>query len=49
VDFFLHFAAFTDYYTYDGSLTTPPLVEIVKWIVLKETIEVSPAQVSLSP
>ncbi|KAJ7387921.1 Phospholipase A2 crotoxin acid subunit CA [Desmophyllum pertusum] len=34
----------TDYYTYDGSLTTPPLAECVKWIVFKEPIEVSTAQ-----
>lgn len=35
-----------DYWTYDGSLTTPPLLESVTWIVLKEPISVSPAQVS---
>ena len=35
-----------DYYTYDGSLTTPPLAECVKWIVFKEQVEVSAAQVS---
>nr|ACJ64663.1 hypothetical protein A030-E11 [Acropora millepora] len=34
----------TDYYTYDGSLTTPPLLECVKWIVFKEPLEVSAAQ-----
>ncbi|XP_046884106.1 carbonic anhydrase [Hypomesus transpacificus] len=33
-----------DYWTYDGSLTTPPLLESVTWIVLKEPISVSPAQ-----
>ncbi|KAF6720264.1 Carbonic anhydrase [Oryzias melastigma] len=33
-----------DYWTYDGSLTTPPLLESVTWIVLKEQISVSPAQ-----
>lgn len=37
-----------DYWTYDGSLTTPPLLESVTWIVLKEPISVSPAQVPLS-
>ena len=47
--FFLHFSALTDYYTYDGSLTTPPLAECVKWIVFKEPVEVSAAQVSFSP
>jgi len=33
-----------DYWTYDGSLTTPPLLESVTWIVCKEPISVSPAQ-----
>uniref|UniRef100_A0A8C4ZW15 Carbonic anhydrase n=1 Tax=Gadus morhua TaxID=8049 RepID=A0A8C4ZW15_GADMO len=35
-----------DYWTYDGSLTTPPLLESVTWIVLKEPICVSPAQMA---
>uniref|UniRef100_A0A3B4YIF8 Carbonic anhydrase n=1 Tax=Seriola lalandi dorsalis TaxID=1841481 RepID=A0A3B4YIF8_SERLL len=35
-----------DYWTYDGSLTTPPLLESVSWIVLKEPISVSPAQMA---
>ncbi|XP_049603455.1 carbonic anhydrase [Syngnathus scovelli] len=35
-----------DYWTYDGSLTTPPLLESVTWIVLKEPINVSPAQMA---
>lgn len=43
--YFHHLAALTDYYTYDGSLTTPPLAECVKWIVFKEPLEVSAAQV----
>lgn len=34
-----------DYWTYDGSLTTPPLLESVTWIVLKDPISVSTAQV----
>ncbi|KAG9329577.1 hypothetical protein JZ751_003619 [Albula glossodonta] len=33
-----------DYWTYDGSLTTPPLLESVTWIVLRDPISVSPAQ-----
>lgn len=35
-----------DYWTYPGSLTTPPLLECVTWIVLKEPISVSSEQVS---
>lgn len=33
-----------DYWTYDGSLTTPPLLESVTWIVCKQSISVSSAQ-----
>lgn len=33
------------YYTYLGSLTTPPCNECVIWIVFKDPIEVSAAQV----
>uniref|UniRef100_A0A8C1WYP4 carbonic anhydrase n=1 Tax=Cyprinus carpio TaxID=7962 RepID=A0A8C1WYP4_CYPCA len=35
-----------DFWTYEGSLTTPPLLESVTWIVLKDTISVSPAQMA---
>ncbi|XP_004643150.1 carbonic anhydrase 2 [Octodon degus] len=35
-----------DYWTYPGSLTTPPLLESVTWIVLKEPICVSSEQMS---
>uniref|UniRef100_A0A8C2YNL3 Carbonic anhydrase n=1 Tax=Chinchilla lanigera TaxID=34839 RepID=A0A8C2YNL3_CHILA len=35
-----------DYWTYPGSLTTPPLLESVTWIVLKEPITVSSEQMS---
>ncbi|XP_006859299.1 PREDICTED: carbonic anhydrase 2 [Chrysochloris asiatica] len=34
-----------DYWTYPGSLTTPPLLECVTWIVLKEPISISNEQV----
>uniref|UniRef100_A0A8C9EKB6 carbonic anhydrase n=1 Tax=Pavo cristatus TaxID=9049 RepID=A0A8C9EKB6_PAVCR len=36
-----------DYWTYPGSLTTPPLHECVIWHVLKEPITVSSEQVAL--
>ncbi|MGF1457988.1 MAG: carbonic anhydrase [Leptolyngbyaceae cyanobacterium] len=34
------------YYFYKGSLTTPPCSERVRWIVLQQSIGVSPAQVA---
>lgn len=34
-----------EYWTYAGSLTTPPLTEAVTWIVMKQPIEVSHDQV----
>ena len=36
----------SNYWTYHGSLTTPPLFETVEWIVLQEPIEFSKAQVT---
>ncbi|GAA6071949.1 carbonic anhydrase 5A, mitochondrial isoform X1, partial [Tachysurus ichikawai] len=33
------------YWTYSGSLTTPPLTEAVTWIIMKQPIEVSHDQV----
>lgn len=35
----------TGYYTYGGSLTTPPCSEIVTWIVMKDPITASTAQI----
>ncbi|MEN9865175.1 MAG: hypothetical protein RL748_765 [Pseudomonadota bacterium] len=36
-----------DYFTYMGSLTTPPCSEGVLWMVMKEPIQASPAQLAL--
>lgn len=36
-----------DYWTYHGSLTTPPLTESVTWIIMKQHIEVSHDQVGV--
>ncbi|XP_036087429.1 carbonic anhydrase 5A, mitochondrial isoform X2 [Rousettus aegyptiacus] len=35
-----------DYWTYPGSLTTPPLTESVTWIIQKKPIEVAPNQLA---
>lgn len=34
-----------DYYTYDGSLTTPPATEGVRWFVLKQPLHMTRAQI----
>ena len=36
-----------EYYTFMGSLTTPPCTEGVLWIVMKEPVQVSPAQMAI--
>ncbi|XP_078607739.1 carbonic anhydrase 2-like isoform X1 [Branchiostoma floridae x Branchiostoma japonicum] len=36
-----------NYWTYLGSLTTPPLYESVTWIVMKEALEVSVEQIAI--
>uniref|UniRef100_A0A8D2DTZ2 Carbonic anhydrase n=1 Tax=Sciurus vulgaris TaxID=55149 RepID=A0A8D2DTZ2_SCIVU len=35
-----------DYWTYTGSLTTPPLAESVTWVIQKQPIEVAASQLS---
>jgi carbonic anhydrase len=36
-----------DYYTYMGSLTTPPCSEGVMWIVYKQPVQLSAAQIAI--
>jgi carbonic anhydrase len=36
-----------EYYTFMGSLTTPPCTEGVLWLVMKEPVQASPAQLAL--
>lgn len=35
-----------DYYTFDGSLTTPPCTEGVRWLVLKQPMTISAEQIA---
>ena len=36
-----------NYYTYMGSLTTPPCSEGVLWLVMKQPVQVSPDQINI--
>lgn len=37
----------SNYYSYIGSLTTPPFTQQVKWIVMEEVISVSPEDITI--
>ncbi|MCY1700950.1 carbonic anhydrase family protein [Lelliottia sp. SL45] len=39
------FPFFKDYYSYEGSLTTPPCSEDVKWLVMKSPVTASASQI----
>jgi carbonic anhydrase len=39
--------ALDDYFTYSGSLTTPPCAETVRWIVLKQPIQLAKSQIAM--
>ena len=41
---FLRSVDFRDFYQYDGSLTTPPCTEGIRWLVVKDVQSLSPAQ-----
>ena len=41
-----NFDKFNSFYTYSGSLTTPPCTENVRWIILNEIFPISELSVS---
>ena len=41
---FLSTVDMTDYWSYDGSFTTPPCTEGIKWSVIKQVQSISQAQ-----
>lgn len=45
LDDLLEYVDNTDYYTYSGSLTTPPCSEAVTWIIFRDTLAISRTQV----
>ena len=43
---FMQGLPYADFYSYDGSLTTPPCTEGIKWSVLKQIQSISPSQLA---
>lgn len=36
-----------DFFTYEGSLTTPPCSEVVTWLVLREPLKITEVEVCI--
>ncbi|VDL98405.1 unnamed protein product [Schistocephalus solidus] len=47
IDIFAILPNLSRYYTYEGSLTTPPCSECVRWIVCADPVEISDTQVNV--
>merc|ERR1712078_122143 len=46
----IHFMPYNkNYYTYDGSLTTPPCTEGIRWVVMQSTMTASNVQIANFP